>query len=143
MDDLADPCFLARTQQDRGPPDVDRLEQLAVPGQRHLRDVVEDDVDAGDGPGDRGGVPDVALHELDVGRPVGGVDQVEHPHPVAGVAQVVGEQGPEVPAAAGHQGHRAAHAGASGRAGGAMSTPWLTHHLMDRRIPSRRATRGS
>ena len=143
MDDLADPCCLAGTQQDRGPPDVDRLEQLPVPGQRHLRNVVEDDVDAGDRPGDRGGVPDVPLHELDVGRPIGRVDQVEHPHPVAGVTQVLGEQGPEVPAAPGHQGYRAAHAGACALAGGAMSNPWLTHHLMDRRIPSRRETRGS
>ena len=89
------------------------------------------------------GVPDVAPDELDVGGAVGGVDQVEHPHLVAGVEQVVGQEGPEVAAAAGDQGRPAAHAGAPVWAGGAMSTPWLTHQLSERRMPSSRPTRGS
>ena len=94
MDDLADPCFLARTQQDRGPADVDRLEQLPRPGpaapgrrcgrrRRRRRRARATVVASRMSP---------CTSSTSAGRS-GGVDQVEHPHPVAGLAQVLGRAG--------------------------------------------------
>ena len=56
------------------------------------------------------GVPDVSPDELHVGGAVGGVDQVEHPHPVAGGKQVLDQERPEVAAAPGDQSRPDAHA---------------------------------
>ena len=108
--DLGDPGTFAGPQQHRRAADVDRLEQAAVLGQRHLGDVVEHHVDAGDGTAHRRGVPDVSPDELHIGGAVGGVDQVEHPHLVAGGTQVLDQERPEVAAAPGDQSRPDAHA---------------------------------
>ena len=79
MHHLGDPRPFARAQQGRGATTLTDSTVLVL-GERHLRDVVEDDVDPSDGPGDRVGVPDVSAHEVHFIRPVAGVDEVEDPH---------------------------------------------------------------
>src|SRR5204863_9297360 len=81
--------------------DVDRLEQMPVAGQRHLRDVVEHDVDAVTGTFDRRAVADVARDVLDVGAEVTGRIEVEDPDGGADGERLAGELRAEVPAATG------------------------------------------
>ena len=102
-----------------------------VAGQRHLGDVVEDEVDVFDGCLHRGAVADVAADELHLGGSVVGVVQVEHAHVVAGIEQAAHQQRPEVAAAAGDE--RAGHS----------SRPCSTHQRMLRRMPSYSSTAGS
>ena len=91
---------------------------------------------------DDGHVAHVAPHELDLGRSVGGVVQVEHADPVTGLQQTLHEQRAEVAAAAGDEVvvtvdpvHRcdAVHS----------SMPWSRHQRMLRRIPSYSSNSGS
>jgi hypothetical protein len=101
---LADAGVLTAAQQGVGPADVDRLEELLVPGERHLRDIVEHDVHAVAGLAYGVDVADVAAHELDAARPVVGVVQVEHPHRPPLPHELGHQQRAEVAAAPGHQG---------------------------------------
>ena len=100
MDHLGHTGGGARREQVDGAVDVDRPQQVGVAGERHLGHVVHHDVDSLDGPAHDRHVADVALHELDVGRPVGGVVQVEHADTVAGRGEAGDEQRTEVAAAA-------------------------------------------
>ena len=107
MDHLADATAKTGVEQHAGATDVDRGKQLGVLREGHLRDVVEDDINARQRVVHRFGVPDVALDELDTRGPVVSVLEVEHAHVVAAAAQLSDQQQAEVAAAAGDQrGHR-------------------------------------
>ena len=112
--------------------DVDRAQQLAVLGERHLGDVVEHDVDAVDGAADR--VADRGCRRATNSTPpaarVGDVD-VEEPDGVAALDEAVGRAATEVAVAAGDEAGR-----------GHSSSPCSRHQRMLRRIPSSSATSG-
>ena len=103
MHDLANVRTHRLVQQQGRAVDVDGAQQVLVPRQWHLRDVVEDDVAAGDGPRHGVSVPDVAADQFDVGCPVVRVVQVQHPDVMPGPHQSLDEQRPEVSAAAGDE----------------------------------------
>ena len=103
MDDLGDTGGRTGTQQVDRAVDVDRPEQLAILGERHLGDVVQHDVDAVDGVAHDRLVADVTLDELDIGRPVVGIVQVEHSDVMAGSMQSCDDERTEIAAPAGDE----------------------------------------
>ena len=98
--DLADAGVAGGDEQVRRADHVHRPEQLAVARQRHLRDIVQHQVDAVARGADRVPVPHVSLDELDRGRRGGGGVQVEDPDPVTIGDGAAGEDLAEVAAPA-------------------------------------------
>ena len=98
--------------------------------QRHLSDVVVDDVAALYRLGNRAGISDVAGHELDAVRTVGGLVEVEHADTMATLHQPVDEQRSEVATASGDETR------------GHSSSPSARHHRILRRMPSNSAISG-
>ncbi len=82
---------------------VDRPELLAVLRERHLGDVVVDDVDALHGAAHDVRVAHVAADNLDVGGAVRVVDPIEHAHAIAALAKLAHDHLAEVAAAAGDE----------------------------------------
>jgi hypothetical protein len=130
--DLADAGVAARGQQGGRAVDVHRAQQFAVAGQRHLGDVVVDDVGAVDGHPHRDGVTDVGRDHVGAEVVGAGDLDVEQPHVVPTSDERVDEQPAEVAVAAGDD-----------AGGGHSSRPWATHQRMLWRMPSSSATVGS
>ena len=131
--DLRDARVTRRDEQVRGTDDVHGVEQFPILRQRHLRDVVQHDVDPLTRSAQRVAIADVTPHVLDR-RSVGGRRvHVEHPDGITRGDRALREHGAEVPAPARDE-HRTSHQSAA---------PRSRHHRMLARIPSSKPTAGS
>ena len=113
--------------------DVDRFEQLAIARQRHLCDVVQYHVDAVTGRANGREVADVAGDVLHLAFGQRRRVEVENAHLVAPGQRLLGDDRPEVAAAAGDQ-DRASHQSGS---------PFASDQRIAARVPSNRSVGGS
>ena len=124
MHHLGHTGFGSFVEQEHRAIDVDGAQEGFVFGQRHLGDVVEDEVNTFHRSVHGGAIADIATNEFHSGGPVVGIIQVEYPHIVPSRHQAAHQQRSEVATAAGDQ--RTSHS----------SSPCSMHHRILRRMPS-------